>query len=187
LLLISFLLVQGMIFAQDNITVSGTVTDDQGQPLPGASVILQGSTTGVQTDFDGNYTLDGLPANGVLVFSYIGFVTQEIPIGNRTAIDVGLQEDLQQLDEVVVVGYGTQRKADLTGSIVTVDAEQIERTPSANPVQSLQGQVAGVQIVSPGSPGASPTVRIRGLGTYSNATSILYVVDGMFYDNIDFL
>ncbi|MDC6384721.1 TonB-dependent receptor [Flagellimonas taeanensis] len=187
LLLISFMLFQAVLFAQNNITVSGTVMDDQGQPLPGASVILKGTTTGIQTDFDGNYSLDNVPDNGTLVFSYIGFATQEVPIGNRTTIDVTLQEDTQSLDEVVVVGYGTQRKADLTGSIVTVDAEQIEKTPSANPVQSLQGKVAGVQIVTTGSPGASPTVRIRGLGTYSDATELLYVVDGMFYSNIDFL
>ncbi len=187
LLLISFLLFQATLFAQNNITVSGTVTDDLGQPLPGTSVVLQGTTTGIQSDFDGNYILEDIPGNGVLVFSYIGFITQEIAIANRSTINVGMQQDLQSLDEVVVVGYGTQRKADLTGSIVTVSAEQIEKTPSANPVQALQGQVAGVQIVSSGSPGASPTVRIRGLGTYSDATSVLYVVDGMFYSNIDFL
>src|SRR5690606_22549419 len=187
LLLISFLLFQATLFAQNNITVSGTVTDDLGQPLPGTSVVLQGTTTGIQSDFDGNYILEDIPGNGVLVFSYIGFITQEIAIANRSTINVGMQQDLQSLDEVVVVGYGTQRKADLTGSIVTVSAEQIEKTPSANPVQALQGQVAGVQIVSSGSPGASPTVRIRGLGTYSDATNVLYVVDGMFYSNIDFL
>ncbi|SDQ63805.1 SusC/RagA family TonB-linked outer membrane protein [Flagellimonas zhangzhouensis] len=187
LLLISFLLFQAVLLAQNNITISGTVTDDMGQPLPGASVVLQGTTTGIQTDFDGNYRLENIPSNGTLVFSYVGFTTQTIPINNRTTIDLTMEADTQSLDEVVVVGYGTQKKADLTGSIVTVDAEQIEKTPSANPVQALQGKVAGVQIVSPGSPGASPTVRIRGLGTYSDATSLLYVVDGMFYSNIDFL
>ena len=187
LLLISFLLLQAVLFAQNNITISGTVLDEQGQPLPGANVVLKGTTTGVQTDFDGNFSLDNVPGNGILVFSYIGYVSQEIPINNRTSLNVTLLEDTQALDEVVVVGYGTQKKADLTGSIVTVDAEQIEKTPAANPIQSLQGKVAGVQIVSPGSPGASPTVRVRGLGTYSNATNLLYVVDGMFYSNIDFL
>lgn len=187
LLLISFLLLQAVLFAQNNITISGTVLDEQGQPLPGANVVLKGTTTGVQTDFDGNFSLDNVPGNGILVFSYIGYVSQEVPINNRTSLKVTLLEDTQALDEVVVVGYGTQKKADLTGSIVTVDAEQIEKTPAANPIQSLQGKVAGVQIVSPGSPGASPTVRVRGLGTYSNATNLLYVVDGMFYSNIDFL
>lgn len=187
LLLISFLLFQAILFAQNNTTISGTVLDSQGQPLPGANVVLKGTTTGTQTDFDGNYGLDNVPGNGILVFSYIGYLTQELPINNRTSLDVTLQEDTQALDEVVVVGYGTQKKADLTGSIVTVNSEQIEKTPSANPIQSLQGRVAGVQIVSPGSPGASPTVRVRGLGTYSDATNLLYVVDGMFYSNIDFL
>lgn len=187
LLLISFLLLQAVLFAQNNITISGTVLDEQGQPLPGANVVLKGTTTGVQTDFDGNFSLDNVPGNGILVFSYIGYVSQEVPINNRTSLNLTLLEDTQALDEVVVVGYGTQKKADLTGSIVTVDAEQIEKTPAANPIQSLQGKVAGVQIVSPGSPGASPTVRVRGLGTYSNATNLLYVVDGMFYSNIDFL
>lgn len=187
LLLISFLLFQAILFAQNNTTISGTVLDSQGQPLPGANVVLKGTTTGTQTDFDGNYSLDNVPGNGILVFSYIGYLTQELPINNRNSLDVTLQEDTQALDEVVVVGYGTQKKADLTGSIVTVNSEQIEKTPAANPIQSLQGRVAGVQIVSPGSPGASPTVRVRGLGTYSDATNLLYVVDGMFYSNIDFL
>ncbi|MBR9855803.1 MAG: TonB-dependent receptor plug domain-containing protein, partial [Algicola sp.] len=181
LLLISFLLFQAILMAQNNIMITGTVLDEQGQPMPGASVVLQGTTTGIQTDFDGNYRFDNAPSNGTLVFSYVGFATQKVPINNRTTIDLIMKEDTQSLDEVVVVGYGTQKKSDLTGSIVTVGTEQIEKTPSANPVQSLQGKVAGVQIVTPGSPGASPTVRIRGLGTYSDATSILYVVDGMFY------
>ncbi|WP_228235573.1 SusC/RagA family TonB-linked outer membrane protein [Allomuricauda sp. M10] len=187
LLLISFLLFQVGLFAQNNTTISGTVFDDQGQPLPGANVVLKGTTTGIQTDFDGNFTLDNVPGDGILVFSYIGFTTQEVPVNNRTIMEVNMRLDTQSLDEVVVVGYGTQKKADLTGSIVTVNSEQIEKTPAANPVQSLQGKVAGVQIVTTGSPGASPTVRVRGLGTYSDATNILYVVDGMFYSNIDFL
>ncbi|NDV43824.1 SusC/RagA family TonB-linked outer membrane protein [Flagellimonas sediminis] len=187
LLLISFLLFQAVLFAQNKITISGTVLDDQGQPLPGTNVVVKGTTTGIQTDFDGNFTLDNVPGDGILVFSYIGFTTQEVPVNNRTVMEVNMRLDTQSLDEVVVVGYGTQKKADLTGSIVTINSEQIEKTPSANPVQSLQGKVAGVQIVTTGSPGASPTVRIRGLGTYSDATNILYVVDGMFYSNIDFL
>ncbi|MEZ4810663.1 MAG: TonB-dependent receptor [Allomuricauda sp.] len=173
--------------AQENITVSGTVTDGQGTPMPGANVILKNTTTGVQTDFDGNYLLSNVPSNGTLVFSYIGFSPTEVPINGQTTIDVSLQEDTQALDEVVVIGYGTQKKADLTGSIVSVDAEQIEKTPTANVVQSLQGKVSGVQIVTTGTPGDSPTIRIRGLGTYTDATKVLFVVDGMFYSNIDFL
>ena len=176
-----------ILFGQDNLTITGTVIDDQGLPLPGASIVLKNGTTGTQTDFDGNYTLANIPNNSTLVYSYIGFSPKEITVDGNTTIDVTLLPDTQNLDEVVVVGYGTQKKADLTGSIVSVSTEEIEKTISANPVQSLQGKVAGVQIVSPGTPGASPTVRIRGLGTFSNATSLLYVVDGMFYSNIDFL
>ncbi|OQD41711.1 SusC/RagA family protein [Croceivirga radicis] len=176
-----------ILFGQDNLTITGTVIDDKGLPLPGASIVLKNGTTGTQTDFDGNYTLANIPNNSTLVYSYIGFSPKEITVDGNTTIDVTLLPDTQNLDEVVVVGYGTQKKADLTGSIVSVSTEEIEKTISANPVQSLQGKVAGVQIVSPGTPGASPTVRIRGLGTFSNATSLLYVVDGMFYSNIDFL
>lgn len=176
------------ISAQDNmLTVSGTVTDDLGGPLPGASVIVEGTTNGVQTDFDGNYTLTDVPSDGSLVFSYIGFSTQTIPVNGQSSINVQMREDTQSLDEVVVIGYGTQKKADLTGSIATVESEEIEKTPTANVAQSLQGKVAGVQIVTAGTPGDSPTVRIRGLGTYTDATRVLFVVDGMFYDNIDFL
>lgn len=191
LLIICFLTIPFLSTAQSTLTVSGTVLDNSGTPLPGASVIVAGTTTGTQTDFDGNYTLANVPSNGTLEFSYIGFESQQLTVAGKTTINVSMQEDAQALEEVVVVGYGTQKKADLTGSIVSVGAEEIEKTPSANPVQSLQGKVAGVQIVSSGAPGSSPTVRVRGLGTYadgnSDATKVLYVVDGMFYSNIDFL
>lgn len=189
---ICLLLLPFLTLAQQTLTVEGTVTDQDGQPLPGASVVVQGSTNGTQTDFDGNFILSDVPADGVLEVSYLGFTTQDIPVDGQTSLSVSLQEDTQALDEVVVVGYGTQRKADLTGSITTVSSEEIEKTPTANAAQALQGKVAGVQIVTAGTPGDSPTVRIRGLGTYAdgdadNATKVLFVVDGMFYDNIDFL
>ncbi|WP_437398644.1 SusC/RagA family TonB-linked outer membrane protein [Flagellimonas lutimaris] len=188
LLTISFMLFQALLFAQNNMTVSGTVTDDQGQPLPGASVILMGTTNGVQTDFDGNYTLDDVSSNGTLAFSYVGFATKEIPINGQTTINASLQEDTQSLDEVVVVGYGTQKKADLTGSIATVKSEDITRTPSGAAMQALQGKVAGLQVVSSGAPGTGPTIRVRGIGSYvGGASNPLYVVDGTFFDDIDFL
>lgn len=184
----SFLLFQVVVLAQNNITVSGTVTDEQGQPLPGASVVLEGTTTGIQTDFDGNYTLDNVPGDGSLVFSYVGFTSQTIPINNRTTINLTMQEDTQSLDEVVVVGYGTQKKADLTGSIATVKSEDIARTPSGAAMQALQGKVAGLQVVSSGAPGTGPTIRVRGIGSYvGGASNPLYVVDGTFFDDIDFL
>ena len=184
----SFLLFQAVLLAQSNITISGTVTDDQGQPLPGASVVLEGTTTGIQTDFDGNYTLDNVPGDGTLLFSYVGFTPQTIPIDNRTTINITMQEDTQSLDEVVVVGYGTQKKADLTGSIATVKSEDIARTPSGTAMQALQGKVAGLQVVSSGAPGTAPTIRVRGIGSYvGGASNPLYVVDGTFFDDIDFL
>ncbi|WP_036383684.1 TonB-dependent receptor [Muricauda sp. MAR_2010_75] len=188
LLTISFLLFQAVLLAQSNITVSGTVTDDQGTPLPGASIILMGTTTGTQTDFDGNYSLDNVSSTGTLSFSYIGFATQEVSINGQTIINISLQEDTESLDEVVVVGYGTQKKADLTGSIATIKSEDITRTPSGAAMQALQGKVAGLQVVSSGAPGTGPTIRVRGIGSYvGGASNPLYVVDGTFFDDIDFL
>ncbi|WP_026812377.1 SusC/RagA family TonB-linked outer membrane protein [Arenibacter certesii] len=188
LLLISFLMFQWFTYAQDDITIRGTVTDNDNQPLPGASVIVKETTTGTQTDFDGNFVLDNIPAKGTLVFSYLGFTTLEIPVNDQTSFNIQLQEDAQALDEVVVVGYGTQKKADLTGSITTIKSEDITRTPSGSAMQSLQGKVAGLQVVSSGAPGTAPTIRVRGIGSYvGGASDPLYVVDGTFFDDIDFL
>ena len=176
------------VSAQDNITVSGTVTDGQGTPLPGANVILKNTTTGVQTDFDGNYVLGNVPNNGTLVFSYIGFTSQEIPINGQTTINISLQEDTQALDEVVVVGYGELKVKDLTSAIATVDSEVLDLAPVGQPMQALQGRVAGLQIVNNGGPGQSPTVRVRGIGSYNTgASNPLFVVDGAFFNDIDFL
>ncbi|SHJ38909.1 TonB-linked outer membrane protein, SusC/RagA family [Arenibacter nanhaiticus] len=188
LLLISFLLFQWFTFGQDNLSISGTVTDNDNQPMPGASVIVKGTTTGTQTDFDGNFVLSNVPSNGILVVSYLGFTTLEIPVNAKTSFNIELQVDAQALDEVVVVGYGTQKKADLTGAITTIKSEDITRTPSGSAMQSLQGKVAGLQVVSSGAPGAAPTIRVRGIGSYvGGASDPLYVVDGTFFDDIDFL
>ena len=187
LLTISFLLFQTALFSQSTSSVSGTVLDSDNIPLAGASVVLKGTTTGTQTDFDGNFSLDKVPSNGTLVISYIGYAAKEVSVANQKQITITLQEDAQSLDEVVVVGYGTQKKADLTGAITTVKSEDIAKTPNSNIMQSLQGKVAGVQVTSTGSPGDSPTIRIRGVNSYAAGGSPLYVVDGMFYDNIDFL
>ncbi len=185
-LLILFLLFQMVVFAQDGIAVSGTVTDDQGQPLPGANVVLKGTTTGVQTDFDGNYTLTDVPSDGVLVFSYIGFSPQEVSINGQSVVNVSLQEDTQALDEVVVIGYGTQQKEDITGSIEVVTGDEVANQPNANPLSSVQGRVAGVNITNSGRPGAAPSVQIRGVGSVTNG-DILYVVDGVLTNNIEYL
>ncbi|WP_150452397.1 SusC/RagA family TonB-linked outer membrane protein [Arenibacter lacus] len=188
LLLISFLLFVGFTNAQDNITVRGEVTDTDNQPLPGASVIVKGTTTGTQTDFDGNFVLGNVPGNGTLVFSYLGFTTVEIPVNNQSSFNIQLEEDAQALDEVVVVGYGEMRVKDLTSAITTVKSEELAATPTGQAMQALQGKVAGLQIVGNGSPGQSPTVRVRGIGSYDQgASGPLYVVDGMFFNNIDFL
>lgn len=187
-LLICLILFQFVAHAQQEITVSGLVTDGNGEPLPGASIVLQGTTTGTQTDFDGNFSLDNIPSNGVLVISYIGFTTQEIPVGGQSTINITLQEDAEALDEVVVIGYGEMKSKDLTSAIITVKAEELEITPTGQAMQALQGKVAGLQIVSSGAPGATPTVRVRGVGSYNTgASGPLFVVDGAFFNDIDFL
>ena len=169
------------------ITVTGTVTDAADNiGLPGVNVVIKGTTSGTVTDLDGNYRIDA-EAEDTLSFSSVGYDTQEIPVGNQTTIDVALEPSLTSLSEVVVVGYGVQEEKDLTSAISTVDAEVIEQTPSAQAMQALQGRVPGVQIVSSGAPGSSPTVRVRGIGSFEGNAAPLYVVDGMFLDNIDFL
>ncbi len=170
------------------INVSGVVIDDNGEPVIGATVSDKVTHKGTITDLDGKYQLS-IDANGTLVISYMGYVTQEIAIKGQQVINVELRTDSKLLDEVVVVGYGSMKSKDLTSSISTVKSEELIKNPNANVMQSLQGKVAGMQIVSSGAPGAAPTVRIRGIGSYpgSGNTSPLYVVDGVFYDNIDFL
>lgn len=169
--------------------ISGTVIDAAtGEPLIGANVIIKGTTQGTVTDMDGNYSITA-NSDDVLIFSFIGYVPEEITVGTQTTIDVSMVMDLEALDEVVVIGYGTQREKDLTSAIVTVNNEDIVKTPSSQAMQALQGKVAGVQIVNSGAPGASPTVRIRGVGSlpgFGNSDP-LYVVDGMFFEDIDFL
>src|SRR5690606_4653495 len=120
-------------------------------------------------------------------FRFIGYAPQTVPVGAQECLDIVLIGEDQALEEVVVIGYGTQSQRNLTSSIAMVKSEDIVKTPNANPLQALQGRVAGVQIVSSGAPGASPTVRLRGIGSFEGGAAPLYVVDGMFFDNIDFL
>ncbi|WP_179021990.1 SusC/RagA family TonB-linked outer membrane protein [Winogradskyella forsetii] len=169
------------------IEVNGVVTSESdGMPLPGVNVIVQGTSRGTSTDFDGKYTIQ-VSRGEQIEFSYVGFVPQTVTVEDQTVINIVLQDDVSSLSEVVVIGYGTQKKADLTGAISTVQAEEIEKTPNGNVMQSLQGKVAGLQIVSNGAPGAGPTVRVRGVNSFSAGGGPLYVVDGVFYDSIDFL
>lgn len=165
-------------FAQ-TATVSGTVTDaETGQPLPGVNVLVKGTGTGATTDLDGDYRLSGLSPEDVLAFSFVGFMPNEEVVGNRTVINVALEPDIEQLEEVVVVGYGTQKKADITGSVAVVDSEEMQKYAASDVGQLLQGRAAGVNITSDGQPGANPNVRIRGVGTFGNSQP-LYVVDGV--------
>ena len=163
---------------QQTIKVTGQVVDQEGEPLIGATIKLKGAQTGVITDFDGNFSIDA-PSNGTLVVSYVGYKDREIAVRGRAVIEkIQMESDALMLDQVVVVGYGTQKKADLTGSVSVVDAEELKRTSNANISTMLEGKVAGVQITSDGQPGADPAVRIRGLGSFGD-TSPLYVIDGV--------
>ncbi|HEX3009969.1 MAG TPA: SusC/RagA family TonB-linked outer membrane protein, partial [Bacteroidales bacterium] len=173
------------LYGQD-VEVSGIVRDSQGNPLPGVNVVIKSSTIGTVTNDNGKYSLSA-PKDAVLIFSFIGNESQEISINGRTVVDVTLRETVKSLSEVVVVGYGTQQKSDLTGAVTSVKSADIERMPVATTDQALQGRAAGVTIVSnSGSPGTPVQVRIRGVGTINNS-SPLYVVDGFPIDDIGFL
>jgi len=176
-------------FGQER-SISGTVSDrSTNESLPGASVLIKGTTIGVTTDIDGKFTLKVPAGDNTLVVSYVGYETTEISLGAQNVFNIQLNPSKTSLQEVVVVGYGSTKVKDLTSSIVTMKSDEINKTPSSQPLQALQGKVAGVQVVSAGGPGDSPTIRIRGVGSFPGrgAESPLYVVDGMFYDNIDFL
>lgn len=180
----SLMLFSFSAFSQQTINVSGNVTERAtGDPAIGVSILVKGTANGTVTDIDGNYTLSNVPSDATLVFSYIGMLSVEEPVNGRTSINVILSEDVQALDEVVVIGYGTAKKRDLTGSIVSVSAADIADRPSTNPLASLQGKVAGVQIVNSGRAGQDPEIRIRGTNSI-NGYKPLYIVDGLFSDNI---
>jgi len=186
LLLLFCLFTINLLYAQEATTISGTVTDaNSGDPLIGVSVLVKGTTTGTATDISGRYQLTA-PANGTLVFTYIGYTTLEQPVNSQNTINVSLAASASALNEVVVIGYGTASRRDLTGSIATVQGSEVADRPSANPIASIQGKVAGVQIVNNGRPGATPDVRIRGTNTIGNVQP-LYVVDGILNDNINFV
>jgi len=175
------------VMAQERIVRGKVTSSDDGMPLPGVSVVVQGTTKGTATDAGGVYSLSLSGAENVLLFSFVGFKTTTIAVGDQTVIDVVLESDVTTLGEVVVVGYGTQRKVDITGAVVQVDGQEISKQVSINPISALQGKVAGVQITNSGAPGASPEIRIRGTGTIYGNANPLYVVDGVWYDDISFL
>jgi TonB-linked SusC/RagA family outer membrane protein len=186
LLIPLFLILGQTTYAQTNVQVQGTIIDSTGEPLPGVNVVIKGTLTGTVSDLYGKYNLSA-PSDATLVFSFVGFTNQEIPINNQTEINLTLADDTSDLDEFVVVGYGLQRKSDLTGSISSIKSKEINRLPVSNVTQALQGRVSGVQVTSlSGAPGAGTTIRIRGVGTLNNSNP-LFVVDGMLLDDIDFL
>jgi TonB-dependent starch-binding outer membrane protein SusC len=177
-----------LVMAQQ-VKVSGIVTNAAtGETLPGVTIVVKGTTSGTTTDIDGKFSLD-VASSATLVFSFIGMESQEVAVQGRTSINVALASSASMLEEIVVVGYGTSKVKDLTSAITTVKSEDIMRTPSSQPMQALQGKVAGLQVVANGGPGNSSTIRVRGIGSFPGRSSEdpLFVVDGMFFDNIDFL
>ncbi|MEP1984257.1 MAG: SusC/RagA family TonB-linked outer membrane protein, partial [Maribacter dokdonensis] len=180
---IAFIAMLGQLAHSQTSTVSGVVSDETGTPLPGASVVVTGTTNGTQTDFDGNFTLSNVPSNGTLSISYIGYVSQQISINGQSSITVSMEIDAQALDEVVVVGYGAQSRAAVTGAISSVKSEDLNAVPVANATEALQGRAAGISVVNTGAPGSEPSITIRGLGTFGN-NSPLFVVDGVIVGNL---
>lgn len=168
-------------FEKQVISISGIVSDDLSNPIPGVNVLVKGTTNGTTTDFEGKYSLVVSEEAAVLVFSFIGYITQEVPAAGRSVIDVVLTEDVQNLEEVVVVGYGTQKKSDLTGSVARANIDAFRESPNVNIAQSLQGSVPGLNVGQVSSAGQSPSISIRGATTISGSRNVLLVVDGIIY------
>jgi len=160
-------------------SVSGVVTSSEdNMPIPGANIIVQGTTRGVSTDFDGNFSIE-VNIGEILEFSFIGFKTKTITVGEQNVINVVLQANIESLNEVVVVGFGTQKRSDLTGAISSVKSDELLKQPAVNAVQSIQGKLSGVNIINTNAPGSEPVIMIRGLGTAASGTTPLYIVDGI--------
>ncbi|MBI9066691.1 MAG: TonB-dependent receptor [Salinivirgaceae bacterium] len=186
LLILLFFISTPFIITAQVFNIKGSVTDEQKNPLPGVTIHIKGTTEGAITDFDGNFTMN-VPKDGVLIFSMVGMESKELPILNQNPVIVILAEDVTQLGEVVVIGYGTMKSKDLTSPIVSIKGDELSKQVASNPMQALQGKVAGVQIINSGKPGGESTVKIRGVGSIGDYAKPLYVVDGVFVDNIDFL
>lgn len=185
-IIVLLLLCAQSMFSQTK-TISGTVTDDAGMPMPGVSVMVDGTNNGVQTDFDGNYNINEVSPSDKLIFSYVGMKSQSILVGEQTSINVTLEQSLESLEEVVVIGYGVQKKALVTGANLNVKGEDIAKLNTGTAMEALQGVAPGVSISrNNGAPGAGTKVTIRGLGTIGNSNP-LYIVDGVAVGNIDYL
>ncbi len=174
-------IMQIAVFAQER-EVTGTVTDAEGIPLPGVSIQIKGTTQGTITDFDGNYTIT-VPEDATLIYSYIGFVTQEVPVGDQTEIPIILREDIMELEEIVVMGYGVTKKSDVTGAMSSLKEDDFNKGMTVTPEQMMQGRIPGVQITSNnGEPGSGMRVEIRGANSIRSNTMPLYVIDGVPLD-----
>lgn len=171
-----------LIQSDQQKTVSGKVTDSSGQPLPGVTVVVKGTTTGTITDFDGKYTLANVPGDATLVFSFVGMKSQEVPVAGKANINVTMSEESIGIEEVVAVGYGKMKKSDLTGSLIRANVEAFREMPNINIVQSLQGSVPGLNIGQVDEAGESPSMSIRGQTTINGNTSVLVVVDGIIFN-----
>lgn len=165
--------------SQQTSVFKGSVVDVNGEPLIGVNVLEKGTTNGTITDFDGKFTLNLSSPNAILVFSYIGYVSQEIPAKNQNGLKLVLKEDTETLDEVVVIGYGAVRKADVAGSVAVLDNKSFKDQPITQVSDALQGRVSGVQVESSGVPGGSVKIRVRGSGSINKSNDPLYVVDGI--------
>lgn len=176
-----------VLMAQTRVITGRVTSADDGEGLPGANVLVQGTSKGTTTDVEGNYSLELEPGENTLVFSFVGYQTVVRDVTGLTEANISLETEISSLEEIVVIGYGTVRKSDLTGAVSSVRGEDLTKIPSISPTQALQGKVSGVQVTSAsGAPGAGTVVRVRGTGTINNANPI-YVVDGVILDNIDFL
>src|SRR5690606_21844878 len=178
-----FYLLIAQVHAQEQ-TVTGKVTDAMdGSALPGVTILIKGTTQGTPTDIDGEFSLQVPSPDVVLVFSFIGYISEEVTVGNSNVLDISLAPDISQLDEVVVVGFGERKKRDLTGSISSVGAEEIGKIQTASPQFALQGNTTGVRVVnSSGDPNESPQRFVRGIGTWNGDSQPLYVIDGQIFE-----
>lgn len=174
--------------AQNAKSVRGVVSDSSGEPLPGVNIVVKGTIQGMISDVDGSYEINVPSDNAVLVFSYIGYTTEEVRVGSRVAVNVVLEEDARMIDEVVVIGYGTVAKKDVTTAVSVVSLKDLQERPIVSAAQAIQGKAAGVNVYQPnGSPGQNVVIRVRGTTSFNGSNEPLYVVDGVPVDNLNFL
>ncbi|MBX2957914.1 MAG: TonB-dependent receptor [Cyclobacteriaceae bacterium] len=184
ILLMLLMLATMELMAQTRVVTGQVLGTDDKQPIPGVNVIIHGTNRGAATDFNGKYTIAVETGDNTLVFTFVGYKTQTVTIADREVVNVNLEPEATALDEVVVVGYGIQKKSDITGATASLKGDVLLQQPVLTATQAMQGKVAGVQIISSGQPGSSPQIRVRGVSTALGGTTVLYVVDGILTDDI---